>query len=80
MIIFLRQTGRDHSIGDGRGLEAFGDQPDAQRELPQRDRKGADRRQRGHVWPEAEQHAEIGNEKQRRSDQPHERNGPCVQT
>lgn len=29
MIIFLRETGRDHSIGDGRGLEAFGDQPDA---------------------------------------------------
>jgi hypothetical protein len=79
MIIFFRQTGSDHSIGDGRGLEAFGDQPDAQRELPQRDREGADRRERGHVWPEAEQHPEIGNKKQRRSDQPHERNGPSHQ-
>ena len=25
MIVFLRETGGDHSIGDGRGLEAFGD-------------------------------------------------------
>jgi hypothetical protein len=39
VIIFLRETGGDHSIGDGRGLEAFGDQPDAQRELSQRDRE-----------------------------------------
>jgi hypothetical protein len=35
VIIFLRETGGDHSIGDGRGLEAFGDQPDAQPDAQQ---------------------------------------------
>src|SRR5215217_3049227 len=43
-----------HAGCDRGGLEAFDDQIDAQRELPQGDRDGKEPRQPGHLRPEAE--------------------------
>ena len=49
----VSHAGRDRR--DMGGFEAFGDQVDAQRKLPQRDRDCGDRRRRGPLSHEAEQ-------------------------
>jgi len=60
MIIFLRETGGTIPSVTGEGLKPLATSQTPSENSPQRDREGTDRRQRGHLWPESEQHAEIG--------------------
>ena len=53
-------AGRVHFGSDRRGLEAFDDQPDAQRELPQGHRESRDPRWQGELLPRAEHDGDIG--------------------
>ena len=71
----LRLTGEDR-----RGLKAFDDQVNAQRELKERDRECGEGSRRGRLSPEAEQDGDEGREEQGSSDEGDDRKHPRHQT
>src|SRR6266571_516962 len=59
--------------GDGRGLETFDDQPDAQRKLPESDRECGYQRRCGRSADEIEQNGEVCCDEHGRSDESEQR-------
>src|SRR6266566_7211619 len=65
--------------GDGRGLEASDDQPDAQRKLPESDRECGYQRRCGRSADEVEQNGEVCRDEQRSSDKSEQGKNPWYQ-